>query len=78
MDAMSPKQVVGIDRNSWTKSTGIAGRHEPDYARQGGPRGAGRYCCSLSAWSRQSKEDHDDVQQTAQQKIATAETAQRA
>jgi hypothetical protein len=29
---MPPKQVVGMARNGWTTSIGIAGRHGPDYA----------------------------------------------
>lgn len=29
---MLPEQVVGMARNGWTASIGIAGRHDPDYA----------------------------------------------
>jgi len=32
MDGMPPEQVDGMARNGWTTSTGIAGRHGPDYA----------------------------------------------
>ena len=35
MDAMPPEQVVGMARNGWTASIGIAGRHGPDYAVMG-------------------------------------------
>jgi hypothetical protein len=36
MDAMPLEQVVGMARNGWSASIGIAGRHGPDYA-EGGP-----------------------------------------
>jgi len=36
MDAMRLEHVVGMARNGWTASIGIAGRHGPDYAT--GPR----------------------------------------
>ena len=32
LDAMPPEQLVGMARNGWTASIGIAGRHGPDYA----------------------------------------------
>jgi len=32
MDAMRLEHVVGMARNGWTASIGIAGRHGPDYA----------------------------------------------
>ncbi len=32
VDGMPPERVVGMDRNGWTASIGIAGRRESDYA----------------------------------------------